>query len=227
MELFVYSDESGVFDPVHNDFYVYGGYIFLGKDEKDDAVRMYTAKEKDIRNNYDRGVELKANLLSRKDKHRLHKRMDGFIRFGAIISEKRIESHIHSNKKSKQRYLDYVYKLSLKHALKRMDALGLCEFSDIERIHIFVDEHTTATDGIYELRESLLQEFKHGTHNWNWTKFFQPIIPDLVSIDLQYCSSEKVTLIRAADIFANYLFAKARNGEVFQSDERTFIKHFP
>lgn len=29
MELFIYSDESGVFDSVHNDYYVYGGLILV------------------------------------------------------------------------------------------------------------------------------------------------------------------------------------------------------
>ena len=30
MDLFIYSDESGVFDKEHNEIYVYGGLIFLG-----------------------------------------------------------------------------------------------------------------------------------------------------------------------------------------------------
>lgn len=36
MDLFIYSDESGVFDKIHNEIFVYGGLIFLGKEEKDD-----------------------------------------------------------------------------------------------------------------------------------------------------------------------------------------------
>ena len=35
MNIFVYSDESGVFDVAHNDFYVFGGILFLSKNEKD------------------------------------------------------------------------------------------------------------------------------------------------------------------------------------------------
>ena len=34
-ELYVYSDESGVFDKIHNDVYVFGGLILLGKDKRD------------------------------------------------------------------------------------------------------------------------------------------------------------------------------------------------
>ena len=46
MNIFVYSDESGVFDKVHNDIYVYGGIIFLSKEEKDNNVRKYLNVEK-------------------------------------------------------------------------------------------------------------------------------------------------------------------------------------
>lgn len=31
MDLYIYSDESGVFDKAHNEIFVYGGLIFLGK----------------------------------------------------------------------------------------------------------------------------------------------------------------------------------------------------
>ena len=34
MNIFVYSDESGVFDNKHNDFFVFGGLIILGTEEK-------------------------------------------------------------------------------------------------------------------------------------------------------------------------------------------------
>ncbi len=39
MDLYIYSDESGVFDKAHNEIFVYGGLIFLGKREKDDCNR--------------------------------------------------------------------------------------------------------------------------------------------------------------------------------------------
>lgn len=43
MDLFIYSDESGVFDKEHNEIYVYGGLIFLGKEQKDIYARKYLA----------------------------------------------------------------------------------------------------------------------------------------------------------------------------------------
>lgn len=43
MDIFVYSDESGVFDVKHNDIYVFGGLILLGKEERDVCARKYLA----------------------------------------------------------------------------------------------------------------------------------------------------------------------------------------
>lgn len=34
MDVYVYSDESGVFDSVHNDYFVFGGIIFFDKKTK-------------------------------------------------------------------------------------------------------------------------------------------------------------------------------------------------
>lgn len=46
MQLYVYSDESGVFDKVHNDIFVFGGLIFLDKNNKDIFARKYLKARK-------------------------------------------------------------------------------------------------------------------------------------------------------------------------------------
>ncbi|MDE6730306.1 MAG: DUF3800 domain-containing protein, partial [Oscillospiraceae bacterium] len=51
MELFVYSDESGVFDAKHNQFYVYGGLIFLDGKSVGDCSRKYKSLEEMIMRN--------------------------------------------------------------------------------------------------------------------------------------------------------------------------------
>ena len=49
MNIYVYSDESGVFDKVHNDTFIFGGLIILGNDSKDDWSKRYLKAERDIR----------------------------------------------------------------------------------------------------------------------------------------------------------------------------------
>ena len=36
MNLYVYSDESGVFDCEHNDYFVFGGVILIGKEQNEE-----------------------------------------------------------------------------------------------------------------------------------------------------------------------------------------------
>lgn len=43
MNIYIYSDESGVFDKEHNDYFVFGGLILLGKEEKENWSRKYSS----------------------------------------------------------------------------------------------------------------------------------------------------------------------------------------
>lgn len=110
---------------------------------------------------------------------------------------------IFQSKKDKQRYLDYAYKIGLKKAFQSLIEEGIISARDVKRIHVYNDEHSTATNGRYELEQALEQEFKLGTYNQRYDSFFPPIFSDLRRIDLDFCPSDKVTLIRAADIIAN------------------------
>ena len=110
MDLFIYSDESGVFDKDHNEIYVYGGLIFLGKEQKDDYFRKYIAAEKVLRGQkYADDEELKACRISNKEKGKLYRSMNGAIRFGVIVNQKNVLARIFQSKKDKQRYLDYAF----------------------------------------------------------------------------------------------------------------------
>lgn len=83
--------------------------------------------------------------------------------------------------------------------------------NQVERIYFYVDEHTTATNGRYELQESLEQEFKLGTYNYHYNTYYPPIFMNIKDIQLQYCNSESKLLVRAADIVANKIYYLARN----------------
>ena len=86
-----------------------------------------------------------------------------------------------------------------------------------------MDEHTTATSGKYELREALEQEFKNGTFNYNWAKFYPPIFPQLEGVELKFCNSSKATLVRAADVIANKIYYLARTQEQYSVSEDDFF----
>ncbi len=146
-----------------------------------------------------------------------------------ILYQKSVEERIFDSKKSKQRYLDFVYKIALKRTLEELIQNGIIVPTEIENIYIYADEHTTATNGRYELREALEQEFKVGTFNFEKNLFYKPIFPDLKSVHLNFQNSESNILIRAADIIANNLFHSAITSAKFKVPEKTntHIAYFP
>lgn len=215
MDIFVYSDESGVFDKAHNEVFVYGGLIFLGKDQKDNYSRKYVAAEKVIRKDkYGKDEELKACRIKNKEKGKLYRSMNNAIHFGVVINQKGVLEQIFQSKKDKQRYLDYAYKIGLKRAFQRLIEEGVIKPEEVERMHVYNDEHSTATNGRYELREALEQEFRLGTYNMKYDKFFPPIFPDIKEVDLLFCDSSKIPLIRASDIVANRIYYMALNRKI-------------
>ena len=84
----------------------------------------------------------------------------------------------------------------------------------VDELMFHTDEHTTATNGRYELREALEQEFKFGTYNHNYMRFFPPIFPDIRSVNLDLCNSANKPLIRASDIIANRVYHLAVSGNL-------------
>lgn len=211
MNLFIYSDESGVFDPVHEDYFVFGGLIYISKEQKDTEARKYRNVEKCIQYKYPKGQELKACYISNKDKGKIFRSLNNSFKFGVVIDLKKVHKAICNSKKTKQRYLDYAYKIVLKKSLQSLELDGKIDLNKIENIYIYVDEHVTATDGRYELREAIEQEFKHGTFNASWNHFYEPITPNVRSIHLEFCNSAVKPLIRAADIVANRLYFNANH----------------
>lgn len=213
MDIFVYSDESGVFDKAHNTIYVYGGLICLGKQSKDEWIRRYIAAEKIIRNSnrYPSDAELKASFLSNKDKGKLVRSLNGCYKFGVVVKQQNLLDRIFNSKKDKQRYLDYAYKIGLKRALSNLLDRNVIQANNVSNLHVYADEHTTATNGRYELREALEQEFKNGTYNYSYDKFFDPLFIDMQSVQLNFCNSTVTPLVRAADHIANRIYHEALN----------------
>ena len=100
MNIFVYADESGVLDPKHNEYFVFGGLIFLGKDAKDDALRKYRHVEDVMRKanpNLASIGELKANRLTNKQKGKVIRSLNGEYKFGVVVEQKRLRDYVYSH----------------------------------------------------------------------------------------------------------------------------------
>lgn len=102
--------------------------------------------------------------------------------------------------------MDYAYKIALKKAILHLTKHEIIDLNNIDIIRCYVDEHTTATNGRYELQQALEHEFKIGTFNSNYQIFYEPVIPRLKSAQVQFCDSSFTLLVRAADIVANRIY---------------------
>ena len=215
MILYIYSDESGVFDQAHNDIFVFGGIICLGQEAHDTLIRQYTRAEDCIRQagSY-KDREIKASLIKNKDKGKLFRSLNRAYKFAIIIRQRRLLKRIFTRKKDKQRYLDYAYIRGVQEALEAMLAEGLIRDGSIESILFFIDEHSTATNGLYELQEGLENALQTCTYNYNWTKAYPPVFTGLDHVQVEFCNSKSKYLVRAADIVANRVYSLAFRGEM-------------
>ena len=154
--------------------------------------------------------ELKATHISNKEKGKLFRSLNQCYKFGVVIRENNVLDRTFQSKKDKQRYLDYAYKIAVKRAFQNYIQKGFINPDEVERIYFYVDEHTTATNGRYELAEALEQEFKLGTYNYKYDTYYPPIFRQMKDVQLEYCNSESKLLVRAADIVANRIYYLAR-----------------
>lgn len=231
MDIFVYSDESGVFDKVHNDIFVYGGIILLGGGQTvNDQINKYRHVEKVMRKNLSLSpdVELKANILDNSDRIKLYRSLNRIYKFGIVIDQKKLNDRIFDNRKNKQRYLDFAYKIGVKRSLASLMSEGVFRADEVNNMFFCVDQHTTATNGRYELREALEQEFKIGTINYEHNIFFEPLFPQMGAVKVKWCDSAAIPLIRAADIVANHIYYLAVSGNpIAEPDRNLHIEKLP
>lgn len=231
MNIYVYSDESGVFDCVHNEYFVFGGIVFLNVEEKNKRTRLYLSAEKQVRcsEKIETCKEVKATSITNKGKASLFRSLNNVYKFGAVINQKRILPKIFEDKKSKQRYLDYAYKISIKRFFENFISKGIIKPEEVENLCFYIDEHTTATNGRYELKEALEEEFKRGTFNFKYDRFYSPIFPKLKNITVNFCNSSSTTLVRAADIVANrlYYYAVTQKGKCNNLPENFKVTYLP
>ena len=215
MNIFVYSDESGVFDVDHNQIYVFAGVVYLSEKDRDIDNRKYITAEKAIyqKKRISKTEELKASLLSNDSKGKLRRSLNNTYKFAVIIKQDKVEKRIFASKYDKQRYLDYAYKIGLKRFCQELIKVGKIKPEDVENMYVYVDEHTTATNGRYELQDTLQKEFKYGMLKYEYNTFYKPIFPNMKTLRVKFCNSQTTTLIRAADIIANNIFFKARNAQ--------------
>lgn len=225
--VYVYSDESGVFDKFHKDYFVYAGIAVIGQDKASILSREYLNAEKSLRKSakYKNLSELKASKLENDAKRKLYRVIKDCYKFIVLMDLKRLQDERFENRLSQQRYLDYAYKRGLKSVIRNMAQREELDLSKELEIKCFMDEHNIATNGKYLLRDSIYTEFKRGMYLPEFD--IKPIAPELLDVTTTYCNSEANTLVRAADILANRALFEAKEDIRKMQDIHTSILILP
>lgn len=230
MTIYVYSDESGVLDKVHNDIFVFGGIVLLSKEDRDIQARKYSHVEKIIQSTEKlaEGIEAKASILSNKSKSKIFRSLNNVEKFGIVVHQKELSDEIFKRKEDKQRYLDWAYKYALKRKLEDMIKRNLIDPRTVTNILIYVDEHTTKSSGIYDLKKTIEQELVYGMHYDNSPFYRPPLFKNANDVKVTFCNSASNTLIRAADIIANRLYHLATSNKLKDVELNKFnVVHHP
>lgn len=205
--IYFYVDDSGVLHRnARNEYFIYAGYCFLGKDHREDAHRKYRTLSDKIKRGLHLHTEAKACHLKPKHKNKLYKIMRGYDSFSVAVRISELRSYVLDDKNSIHRYKDYALKRIIKEEVKKLLSLGKIDDREEIHIHIFVDEQNTATNGIYGLGDSVKEELAKGIMNFNYGTFYKPILHGRLFVDVTYCDSSKDYLIQACDILANRIW---------------------
>lgn len=216
-ELYFYLDDSGVLHPnSHELFFIYAGYVFLSHKEKDRALCAYRKAAKRI--NPHPTTELKAHGAKGKTKRYLNSVLKEYESFSCVVDKSRIYPNILNNKKSIHRYKDYCLKRIAKAKLLSLINRGIIDPNSPTILRFFIDNQPTSTDGIYNLRESIHEEFSSGIQNFDYGVYHQPLFHSHLLVTTNFCDSRKQPLIQAADILANSIFTQRNYNPKIQHD---------
>lgn len=212
-EVIFFFDDSGVLHKnAPGGFFVYAGYVFTSRNELNNARRKYINANKKIKKALERSDELKAANLKSKHKRALFEIVKDYDSVAAIVEVTRVYDYILKDKKSVCRYKDYVLKRCIKNKLKRLIANGDINKSEDIEISIYIDEQLTATDGYYDLRDSIREELQYGIVNFNYGITHAHIFDSNVVVNIEYCDSSRNYMIQASDILANRIWTSYIKG---------------
>ena len=132
--------------------------------------------------------------------------MREFESLSAAVEIKRVYDYILADKKSICRYKDYVLKICIKNKLQDLIRKGILHRDDDIDIFVYIDEQLTATNGYYDLRDSIREELRHGIVNFNYGVVHPNVFTRNVNVYIEYCESKSNYLIQASDIIANRIW---------------------
>ncbi|TDV24406.1 hypothetical protein BCF59_0371 [Mycoplasmopsis mustelae] len=202
-----YSDESGVLD-TKNTFFIFSILVIKSKNQSKIIKSKFKKLEKQLKKelNINDKDELKGYRILNDKKKQIINLLDDIDKICILISIDKISEKIKNDKKSRRRYLDFIYKFACKKYLEREISSGRLSKNDTVNLHFFIDNQNKSTNGIYDLKESISNELFYGTFKLEYDWYIQPLFTKKGNVNIIYCDSKQYEFIRLADILANYYF---------------------
>ena len=231
MNIYVFSDESGIFDYKHHELFVYAGVVVIGKQEMDMLSRKFLALEKKLRQKtkYRNMPELKAKYLDEKDRKKLLGVFCETYKFAIAIKLNHLDlKRVFHNQKSKQNYMDFAYRFVLRKAFEHMIGRGSLFPDEAFDLIINEDNHHIVECDLQQKADTIYKEFKEGTFRTTFGVLFPPLFENLGKVEITLRDSVNSALIRGADIVANTVYTSILKNEleVLENDD-FYIEFLP
>lgn len=209
--IYINLDDSGKLSK-KEDVCVYGGLVFLSKEEKDKFITQYKSIVNDTKCHYCKQnknnkcnkdcPELKSYNLKPSHKRRMMNYIKKYYTIGCIIENQKIFDYIMKEKASKGRYLDYALRRLIKSTINNLIKNEKIDPKLPVKLIINIDEQSTKSNGYYDLKEGIKEELSYGIYNFNYNTQHKPILFNSLDIKLTYQHSDKSYVVQAADLIA-------------------------
>ena len=208
-EVYINLDDSGKLTSKEK-ISVYGGLVFLSKNEKDKFITQYRSIINDIKCKYCNKVnncdnkcpEIKNTNIEINDKRRIMNYIKKYYVVALIIKNENVYEHIINSKAAKGRFIDYSIRRMIKEVIIKLIKQKRIDINKPLKLIINIDQQSTKSNGYYNLRDGLMEELKYGIVNYNYSKKINPIIRSSLDIKVTYQDSGKSYVVQAADLLA-------------------------
>lgn len=199
---------------------VYGGIVFLSKEERDKFIVQYRKIINEIKCKYcfsskdncsNKCPEIKNTNVKASDKRRMINYIKKYFTVSLVIENTKVYDYIMQNKASRGRYIDFVLRVLIKRTIEELIKLKKINPKNPLKIILNIDEQTTKSNGYYSLRDGIVEELVHGIYNYNYDKSFKPILNSSLELVLTYQDSGKSYAVQGADLIAGTIRRKCIN----------------
>lgn len=190
---------------------VYGGLVFLSKDERDKFIVQYRNIINSIKckycylnkkNCFRKCPEIKNTNIKNQDKRRIMNYIKQYFVISLIIQNDKVYDYVINNKASKGRYIDFTLRVLIKRTIDELIKIEKIDADRPLKIILNIDEQSTKSNGYYNLRDGIYEELVHGIYNYNYDKSFKPILNNKLEIFVTYQDSGKSYAVQGADLIA-------------------------